>query len=206
MAWDYKPIPIQELGAGAGIRRPTQPPAGHVTRDSPALDVMTDLSRTTPATIRPHAPLAGANQFMITRGVRLLLVVDDSETVVGVITATDILGERAMRTAAERRLKRDELTVSEVMTPVARIEVIDFDELLNSHVGNVLETLRRSGRQHVLVIDHETVPSGRPHAPARRRMVRGIFSLSQIARQLGLTMQPGEIARTFSEIEVALDH
>jgi hypothetical protein len=36
-------------------------------------------------------------------------------------------------------------------------------------------------------------------------MVRGIFSLSQIARQLGIAVQPGaEVARTFSEIEAAI--
>ena len=56
---------------------------------------MTDLARVSPATIRPQAPLAGANQFMITRGVRLLLVVDERDAILGVITATDILGERA---------------------------------------------------------------------------------------------------------------
>jgi len=39
----------------------------------------------------------------------------------------------------------------------------------------------------------------------RRAMVRGIFSLSQIARQLGVAVQTsGEVARTFSEIETAL--
>lgn len=205
MTWDYKPLPIRELGPGAGFRRPTQAPAAHVTRDSSALDVMTDLSRTTPATIRPHAPLFGANQFMITRGVRLLLVADDDETVVGVITATDILGERSMLMSTERGLKRDELTVSEVMTPASRIEVIDFSDLQSARVGHVLETLRRSGRQHVLVIDHESVPSGRSFGPAvQRPMVRGIFSLSQIARQLGVTVQPGEVARTFAEVEMAL--
>jgi hypothetical protein len=36
-------------------------------------------------------------------------------------------------------------------------------------------------------------------------MVRGIFSLSQIARQLGVAMATGgEVARTFSEIEAAI--
>ena len=42
-------------------------------------------------------------------------------------------------------------------------------------------------------------------APARRTMVRGIFSLSQLARQLGVAVQTGgEVARTFSEIESAI--
>ena len=57
------------LGAGAGLRRPTYAQAARVSLESPALDVMTDLARVTPATIRPQAPLAGANQFMIARGV-----------------------------------------------------------------------------------------------------------------------------------------
>jgi CBS domain-containing protein len=153
---------------------------------------MTDLRRTTPATIRPQAPLAGANQFMITRGVRLLLVVDEREEVLGVITATDILGERPMRVAVERGLRRDELTVGDIMIPAQQVEVIALDEVAAARVGHVLETLRRTGRQHVLVIERE-------------RLVCGIFSLSQIARQLGVSLASGgEVARTFSEIEAAI--
>jgi CBS domain-containing protein len=61
-----------------------------------------------------------------------------------------------------------------------------------ARVGHVLETLRRAGRQHALVVDGE-------------RRVRGIFSISQIARQLGVALPAGgEVARTFSEIEAAL--
>jgi len=97
MERDYHSLPIRELGEGAGYRRPTQPPVAQVTRESPAVDVMTDLLRTSPATIRPQAPVEGANQYMISRGVRLLLVVDERETVLGVVTATDVLGEKSMR-------------------------------------------------------------------------------------------------------------
>jgi CBS domain-containing protein len=188
----YEALSIRELGAGAGFRRPTQPPAARVSIESPALEAMTDLRRTTPATIRPQAPLAGANQFMITRGVRLLLVVDEHEEVLGVITATDILGERPMRVAVERGLRRDELTVGDIMIPAQQVEVIALAEVAAARVGHVLETLRRTGRQHVLVIERE-------------RMVCGIFSLSQIARQLGVSLASGgEVARTFSEIEAAI--
>jgi CBS domain-containing protein len=190
----YEPLPLRELGANAGFRRPTQPQARRVGAESPALQVMTDLARTTPATIRPQAPLAGANQFMITRGVRLLLVVDDLETVLGVMTATDLLGERPMLVATERGLRRDELTVADVMTPAERVQVIALADVQGARVGHVLETLRRAGRQHALVIDFE-----------ERAMVRGIFSLSQIARQLGVALPAGgEVARSFSEIEAAL--
>ena len=192
MERQYEALPIRELGADAGFRRPTQPQAAQVSLESPALEVMTDLKRTTPATIGPQAPLAAANQFMITRGVRLLLVVDDGERVLGVVTATDILGERPMRAATERGMRRDELSVADIMVPAEQVEVIALADVAKARVGHVLETLRRAGRQHALVLDAE-------------RMVRGIFSLSQVARQLGLSVATsGEVARTFSEIEAAI--
>jgi CBS domain-containing protein len=192
MEREFDPLPIRELGAGAGFRRPTQVQAARVTPDSPALQVMTDLARVSPAIIRPQAPLADANQFMITRGVRLLLVVDERDAVLGLITATDLLGERPMQVATERGLRRNELSVADVMTPAAQIEVVALADVEASRVGHVLETLRRLGRQHALVADRENT-------------VRGIFSISQIARQLGVTLPSGgSVARTFSEIEAAL--
>jgi CBS domain-containing protein len=202
---EYHPLPIRELGVDASFRRPTQAQASRVEVESPALQVMTDLARISPATIRPQAPLAGANQFMITRGVRLLLVVDDSETVVGVITATDILGERPLVVATGRGLRRDELTVADVMTPAEQVQVVALADVEGARVGHVLEMLRRTGRQHALVVDFDSLPPTPLAPPARRTMVRGIFSISQIAHQLGIALQTGgEVARTFSEIESAI--
>jgi CBS domain-containing protein len=202
----YQALPIRELGDGAGFRRPTQPPAARVTLESSALEAMTDLERVSPATIRAQAPIGGANQFMITRGVRLLLVVDERETVLGVITASDILGEKAVRVATERAARRDELTVADLMTPASLVEVLALADVEGARVGHVLETLRRAGRQHALVVDDELLPSRGPlDKPVRRAMVRGIFSLSQVARQLAVAVPSGgEVARTFSEIESAL--
>ena len=147
MVRQYHALPIRELGEGAGFRRPTQVQAARVTLDSPALEVMTDLARSSPATIRPQAPIEGANQFMISRAVRLLLVVDERETVLGVVTATDVLGERAMRVAIDRGMKRGELTVGDIMTPAAQVEVVALADVEGARVGHVLETLRRAGRQ-----------------------------------------------------------
>lgn len=204
----YEELMIRELGTGAGFRRPEQPQAARVTLESPALEVMTDLTRVSPATIRPQAPLEGANQFMISRGVRLLLVIDVRDAVLGVLTATDVLGEKALRVATERGIPRSELTVADLMVPAEQVGVMDFAEVAGAHVGHVLETLRRAGRQHLLVVDHDLVAASSPlERPRRRAMVRGIFSVSQLARQLGLLLpQAGEVARTFAEIEAALGH
>lgn len=193
MEREYDPLPLRALGDGAGFRRPTQREAARVAAASPALEAITDLTRVSPATIRPGAPLAGANQLMITRGVRLLLVVDEAhETVLGLLSASDILGERPMLVATGRGLRRDDLSVADVMTPAADVEALALADVEGARVGHVVETLRRSGRQHALVVDGA-------------RKVRGIFSLSQISRQLGLALPAaGETALTFSQIEAAL--
>jgi hypothetical protein len=133
-------------------------------------------------------------------------VIDVRDTVLGVLTATDVLGEKAMRVSVERGAKRSELIVADLMTPAERVEVIALEDLQAARVGHLLETLRRAGRQHALVVDHDSAAGAAPLAPpVRRAMVRGIVSLSQLARQLGLLLpQAGEVARTFAEIEAAL--
>jgi hypothetical protein len=82
------------------------------------------------------------------------------------------------------------------MTPHERLEAIGFEELRAAKVGHVLATLRASQRQHALVVDRDE--RGHP-------MVRGILSGSQLARQLGETIQTGLVAHTFAEIEQALN-
>ncbi|HTP61440.1 MAG TPA: CBS domain-containing protein [Burkholderiales bacterium] len=203
---EYHALKILELGEGAGYRRPTQPKSARVTHESPALEVMTDLLRSSPATIRPQAPIEGANQYMISRGVRLLLVVDEHDAVLGVVTATDVLGDKALRAALELGVRHGELTVGDIMTPARQVEVLALADVEGARVGHILETLRRAGRQHALVVDADLLPpKSLIDPPLRRVMVRGIFSLSQLARQTGVALQSsGEVARTFSEIEAAL--
>ncbi len=82
------------------------------------------------------------------------------------------------------------------MTPVERLEAVDFDDIVHSRVGHVLETLKARGRQHALVIENV---SG-------QQMVRGLLSLSQLCKQLGVTVETTEVANTFLEIEQHLAH
>ena len=184
------------LEPGAGYHQPASFSPQPVSADSPALEVMTDLKLVLAATIDPETHIDVANQAMIARGVRSLLVVDRGGDVIGVVTARDILGERPMQMVSKRGMKHEEIRVFDVMTPGSEIEVLEMGDVLRSRVGAIVETLKRSGRQHALVVDRDVV--------ANRQMVRGIFSASQVARQLGIPMHSTEVARTFAEIEAAI--
>ncbi len=195
MTREYHPLTAHRLQAGVRFHLPGQDPE-HVRIDSPALAVMTDLRRIPAATIDLEAPLDAANRFMIRRGVRLLLVTDDDRQVLGLITANDVLGEKPVKFALERGIKRQDIRVADIMSPRERLEVLLYADLVQAEVGHVVATLKHSGRQHALVIDL----SGNGEA----QTVRGIFSASQIARQLGVAIHTTEVAQTFAEIGAAL--
>lgn len=161
---------------------------------SPAVDVMTDLSHVAAATVRRLATVDDANQTMIAQGVRSLFVVDQRR-ILGIVTATDVLGEKPVQVGHELGVRHDEVMVRDIMTPADELEVIDFGIVLEATVGDVVVTLKRAGRQHALVSDLQAVST--------RQRVRGIFSLTQIARQLGIESVTPDIDRTFADIEAA---
>ena len=196
----YRPLRQSRARSGVTYRLQSQPPELRVQASSPATDVMTDLSRIVAVTTVAGASIDEAHQAMITQGVRALFVVDEARAILGIITANDILGETPIRIAQNRGVRHVEILVSEVMTPADLLEAMELQDVLQVRVGDVVETLKRSGRQHALVIE-----SGSADATSATRTVRGMFSLTQIARQLGLPPQIGrDVARTFAEIEAAI--
>jgi CBS domain containing-hemolysin-like protein len=190
----FQPLPVALVRVGAGFCAPDQQNPARVSFEDPASSVMTDLSRVSAVVIRPTDPVDEALARMKQRGVRALLVIDLERRVVGLVTAHDILGERPMRFVEAHGVRHQDIVVQDVMTPRERLEAIGIADVRAAKVGHVVATLRQSGRQHALV----TAADGR---------IRGIFSATQIARQLGVDVQsvnPTEIAQTFSEIEALL--
>jgi CBS-domain-containing membrane protein len=195
MLRDYAPLPFERLQPGVGYAHPTQAMPDRVTLDDAAASVMTDLTRVTAIIILPGDTVDEAHRRMIWRGVRLLLVVDEDRKVLGLLTALDILGEKPVLAASQRGLRREEVQVRDVMTPQESLEVLNMADLRAAKVGHVVATLKKAGRQHAVVVERDM------HG---RQVVRGLFSATQIARQLGVAIQTSEVARTFSEIEAML--
>lgn len=164
--------------------------------DSPAIEAMTDFLRTNAVVIEPESSVVEANARMISRGVRMLMVTSADDRVHGLITARDVLGEKPVQLALARGIKRDELQVSDLMTPIGNVDTLYLNEVLHARVSDILDALKRLGRQHILVEDIDP-QSGLPR-------VRGVFSATHIGRLLGVPVLGFELASTFAEIEAAL--
>jgi CBS domain-containing protein len=86
--------------------------------------------------------------------------------------------------------------VADVMTELSMLDAVPFEAMRTASVGNVVASLTRVGRDHLLVCE-----AGKGSAPGR---VRGVISRTQVERQLGRAIEVTPIATTFAEIERAL--
>ena len=184
------------LPAGTAIAASSPWYTHPVTLESPALDVMTDLTKVKAATIPPDRTLRQAEQAMIYQGVRMLFVVDEMPLLQGLITSTDLHGERQMSVGQARQLRFDERRVADVMTPLSMLDAVPFERMGIASVGNLVATLKDVGRNHLLVVER----GGASAAPR----VRGVISRAQIERQLGRPIEVSEVPGNFAEVVQAL--
>ena len=195
MEWHCNPIPSQPMRAGTVVRQPLLEATPRATLDDPAVTVMTDLTRVPAVMVDPEVDIEAAMRIMIRRNVRSLFVVDVNNEIVGLITATDLLGEKPLQHLQQYGGRRGNIRVRELMTPHARLEVLSMAEVARARVGHILATLRHAGRQHAMAVED---------GPDGRHFVRGVFSASQLEKQLGHPVAAGAVAHTFAEIVAAL--
>lgn len=195
MKHPYHSLPLHRLDRGIRHARPRQQLPRRITADDSALSVMTDLCQVTAVTTELSTPLGKGLDLMVKRGVRILLVCDAEDNILGLLTSRDIDGEKANRILAKTGGAREDLLVSDVMTLRTKLEVLTMEDVLNARVGDIIVTLRQVDRQHALVLDTDPETD----IPA----VRGIFSLSEIGLRLGLNINRSRQPTTYAELEKA---
>ncbi len=195
MTQQYRNLVHYTIAHGAILnRRHTNRPA-QVTLDDSALQVMTDLNEHQAFSIDETAPIDSANNKMIACGVRLLFVTNTDGHIVGLITASDLLGKRPIQYLAEHSGRREDIMVKDIMTPKQHLDVFRLTDISNARVGDIVESITQLGRQHMLVV--ETNEAG-------QESIRGIFSSTQIGRQLGTPIELSNRANSFAELGKAI--
>lgn len=196
MTREYAALTATFLKPGSGYLRPEQVLPERVRPGDPAVNVMTDLRKVSVVTVRATARIDSAHSEMLRYHVRLLLALDDQDKIEGVLTAVDINSGKPLQFLQRTGGTYADILVRDIMTPREKLEVLKLQDVHAAKVGNIVATLKRAGRQHAMVVEEAADGS---------MAVCGLFSATQIARQLGVQqIQTVEIARTFAEIEALI--
>lgn len=187
--------PLKPVALNTATRIPeTQSAKRQLSLDSPAIESMTDLMLVAAASIDAKQTIDDANNLMLVRGVRMLFVLEPNRDLAGLVTANDVMGEKPMRIVRANRILHKDVLVEDIMTAAKDLEVLEYGDVKNACVGNIVTTLRNAGRQHALVVARA----------ADGPYIRGLFSVAQIARDLGIAVQTPAIFKTFADIEAVM--
>jgi predicted transcriptional regulator len=177
MFQSYTLLPTYSLQKHTPFYHPERP-NDVVSLESSARNVFTDFMNKPPETTRPDATLEQALNQMIVTKVKSLLVIDENEDVVGLISSKHIHSPQVPMIAKQQDTSAKELSVSAIMSPVDKLQTIDLKDLQNARVGHIARLIHDLGVQHLLVIERS--PDG------IQQTVRGVFSASRLSRQLGM--------------------
>ena len=193
MPAQFKPLSYSDLSHDTQLAKSSS----RVVQEDPALEVMTDLKKVKAVTVDATASIDFANSKMIACGVRLLFVMNADEMLVGLITASDLLGEKPITYLQKHGGPRENILVQDIMTPHDKLKTLQMNDVLKARVGDIVETMKEFNRQHILVVDKmdgETT-----------ERICGIFSTTQISRQLGIEIKNSPITNTFAEFKSAME-
>ena len=195
MSTRYQNLQHTLLSHGTTIHKNQEAEAGSVALKDSAEKVFTDFRHLHPFSISASVNLEEVEEKMIKCGVRLLFVADTDGSLQGLITHTDLYGEKPVRYIREQGGTRDEILASDLMTPLTKLESLQQNDVVAARVGDIVETMKTAGRKHMLV--SETLDDG-------SQVITGLISSTHIEKLLGMKIELSARANTFADLERAL--
>lgn len=146
-----------------------------VHREDPASEIMLDFQHITPTMLSQHSSLDSAIEIVKSTHHDVLLVINQEQHLVGLISAHYLLSSAPMQYINSHQLQRQQVCIDVLMTPLNQILQIDQQELQQAQVGHIIQTLCAANKHYALVIQHddEQTPT-----------LKGIFSLSIINKHM----------------------
>lgn len=193
MVKKYNPLETTSL-TKSPITSSNIPPVIHL--EDPAELVLNNFKTTDPKTISSDEVIGNAEELLKASASHLLLVVDESLEVIGVLRSKDIFGGKTYTAMEANRVKREKIKVKTVMVPIEDVITINIDDLKHAKVGHITETFRDKEKAYALVFE----------GSAEQPRIRGAFSLSQIAKMMGESNYGGEATPgSIAELQRKLD-
>lgn len=160
--------------------------------DAAALELVEDLSASGSVRMPAISEICVARLLLEAARARWGVVIDDAAVPVGVITLRELQSPHSAQRARQLGLRWNEVPVRYLMTPLTALPVISFGQLEDARVGDLAETLRRSGSEFLLV-GHEG-------------QIRGIVACSTLIERTGRPLSIRYQPASFAEVVHAVSH
>src|ERR1700722_4488836 len=118
------------------MRRPAE--YQELRSNESALHAMTDFTSKIAITVAPDKQIDAALADMMRLSVRAMLVLRD-DSVVGLITSYDIEGPRPLRFAERSGVRREDITVADIMTEWDDLPTLDWHTVQTARISDILE-------------------------------------------------------------------
>jgi CBS domain-containing protein len=147
-----------------------------VCETDPALSVMIDYRSRSSVTVSENEPLDEALQHMKHAGVRCAFVIDKKKkTVVGMLTAYDISGEKPQQYMHLAGVSLEDVLVKDIMQKISDWRVADIKDIESSTVGDLAKVFKEAGVTHLPVIET---------SENNEQRLRGLLSFAKVKRLL----------------------
>jgi CBS domain containing-hemolysin-like protein len=147
-----------------------------LTLQTSALTIFTDFKQHQPQVIEGDTPAFRTRYLMRKSHSQLKLVIDRSEELIGIISLKE-LNEQNFMLQQAKGISRDDIQVRDLMVPRMAIKALNYQQLQNATIGDVIETLKQNRQQYCLVLDVD------------QRQIRGIISAADIAMRLHIPLE-----------------
>lgn len=165
---------LEALGKSTGVTGPVNE-SWQVKLTDPATFVMTDFRERSFFNVAPDEQIDVVLNKMKYAGLRAAFVMDkQSDRLLGMITAYDIMGEKPLRYLQSAGFtEHKDIFVSDIMENLREMLAVDVHEVEKANVQSVLDVLQKSGRTHLPVVEKKA---------GEELHLRGLFSTSMVLR------------------------
>ena len=149
------------------------------TLASPALEFFTDFNQVEPLVIENSLSALEARLWMKKTHTQLQCVIDDKGQFIGIISEEDLIDLKFVQKVSEG-VNRKDISLMDLMIPKRKLRVLDYCDVAESTIADIICTLQNVGERYCLVMDRQ------------QHKIRGVFSAQDISKKLHLPVNIGE--------------
>ena len=160
---------------------------------SPALKMVNNFTQKDPLRAHYETSIVDALQQTTSLKTDFILVVDDHEKLLGIVSSADLQSSKIMVLAQRLSIPRAEISLRQVMTPLNHLMGVSMQSLGYACIGDALQTMEHHGVMFLLVT-------------TAHNEICGLISAREIAKTLQIPVHISPIAHSFSEVMENIEH